>query len=164
MGNDTKILDSIMGCSICGYYTCNIRNFARHQISKKHLLKMDEELQPDADLAPAPAPAPAPDPDTKTGPDPEPEIVVEKKHTPRRRTKTRTNAGALMNEIRNNRTCFQDEHEHEHEDREFEYYLNPMGFIHEWSHIFMLLVTFLCHIYNYSMDCLFESESYMNTA
>ena len=124
---------------------------------------MDEELKPDA--VPDPDPDTDPVPETETEPEAKLEFVVEKKHAPIKRTKTRTKACVPMNETRNNKTsCFHDEHEDDRDVREFEYYLNPLGLIHEWPHIYMLLITFLCYIYNYSMDCLFESESYMNTA
>ena len=170
MGNDTKILDSIMGCSICGYYTCNIRNFARHQTSKKHLLKIDEELNADAEPDTFSVPVPDAVTEFTSEPEPEPEpepdavVVVEKNPTPRRRTKTRTKSCAITNETSNNITsCLRDD-EDDVEDTEFGYYPNQSGIIHELSHIFMLLITFLYHVYKYSTDCLFESEPYMNVA
>jgi len=38
-----QLLNTIMGCSVCGYYTCNKRDFIRHNETKKHKLKIEKE-------------------------------------------------------------------------------------------------------------------------
>lgn len=40
MNTQNEILDTIIGCERCGYYTCNKRDFARHITTKKHLQKL----------------------------------------------------------------------------------------------------------------------------
>ena len=35
-----KVLGSVLGCKSCGYYTCNTRDFLRHQSTKKHIEKI----------------------------------------------------------------------------------------------------------------------------
>jgi hypothetical protein len=38
-----ELLNTIMGCSICGYYTCNKRDFIRHNETKKHKMRVEIE-------------------------------------------------------------------------------------------------------------------------
>lgn len=42
--NSEELLNSVLSCFICGYYTCNRRDFQRHQSTKKHLLKVEEQM------------------------------------------------------------------------------------------------------------------------
>lgn len=37
--DNQKVLGSVLGCKTCGYYTCNTRDFLRHQSTKKHIAK-----------------------------------------------------------------------------------------------------------------------------
>jgi len=84
MDTKNKILDSIMGCPTCGYYTCKLRDFARHQTTKKHLMKIDAEMKKKEDEV---EDVPIPELETK----PETELIQPNKKPRRRRNKKNDN-------------------------------------------------------------------------
>ena len=84
MDTKNEILDSIMGCPTCGYYTCKPRDFARHQTTKKHLMKIDAEMKKkEVEVEDVPVP----ELETK----PEPELIQPNKKPRKRRKKKNSN-------------------------------------------------------------------------
>ena len=84
MDTKNEILDSIMGCPTCGYYTCKPRDFARHQTTKKHLMKIDAEMKKKEDEV---EDVPIPELETEQ----ETELIQSNKKPRRRRNKKNSN-------------------------------------------------------------------------
>ncbi len=45
MDKKEELLNTIMGCSLCGYYTCNKRDYIRHLETKKCKMRHAKELE-----------------------------------------------------------------------------------------------------------------------
>ena len=43
MDKKEELLNTIMGCSLCGYYTCNKRDYVRHLETKKCKMRHEKE-------------------------------------------------------------------------------------------------------------------------
>jgi len=139
MDTKNEILDSIMGCPTCGYYTCKPRDFARHQTTKKHLMKIDVDMKKkENELNDEPTPEP----------EPELESIQPIKKPKRRRNKK------IKNEVIINTPNY-DELYDLNNNKNIEYLSNLNDYNNDES---LTLFKILLFLFNYLMDILFEKE------
>lgn len=179
--NSEELLNSVLSCNICSYYTCNRRDFQRHQSTKKHLLKVEEEMiasqmneEEEKTLEPEPK---APlilcppveeeisDESQKTG------AIKRKKQPPRPKPLNLVSKIVEQNQILettnenieedNLYIMFEKKYAEDYpEETIYEtIYTNPLLLAKEFPYMFIQLHLFLVFVYEYVMDTLFLPRS-----
>jgi len=179
--NSEELLNSVLSCNICSYYTCNRRDFQRHQSTKKHLLKVEEEMiasqmkeEQEETLEPkskvplflsAPVEEEFFDESKKTG------AIKRKKQPPRPKPLNLVCKIVEQNKILettydnteedNPYIMFEKKYTEDNpEEAIYEtIYTNPLLLAKEFPYMFVQLHLFLVFVYEYVMDTLFLARS-----
>lgn len=176
-----ELLNSVLSCYICSYYTCNRRDFQRHQSTKKHLLKVEEEMiasqmkeEQEVTLEPEPkVPLVLCQPVQEEDSNESPEIgaIKRKKRAPRPKPLNLVSSKIKQNQILdtanekteedNIYTMFEKKYAEDYpEETIYEtIYTNPLLLAKEFPYMFIQLHLFLVFVYEYVMNTLFLPRS-----